>query len=426
MSQPTNGRNSDRQPAASPYPRLAARALETALADTPVVCLVGPRQSGKTTLVRMAAPERPYVSLDEPGYLHAAALDPAGFVDSLPKGVTLDEVQRVPELLPALKRAVDRDRQPGRFLLTGSANLLLLPRVTESLAGRLEIVQLLPLTEAEKERSAGTFLADFLGGRLRAEVGGEAPGPGPSLPARLVAGGYPEPLTRSPARARQWHRQYVKALLERDLHDLARVRASEDVGRLLALLALRPGSLLNASGLGRELGLHRETALLYLGLIERLFLVRRLPAWHRHPARRLVKDSKVWLVDCGLAATLAGLKESDWFERRELMGHLLEAFVVGQLGALAAATDPELGLCHYRDKDKVEVDLVITRGPATWGVEVKAATSVSDRDLKGLRRLRAQCGGDFRGGMVLHTGADALPLGPEPFLAVPMRWLWER
>jgi uncharacterized protein len=408
------------------YPRTIATALKEALADTPVVSLLGARQSGKTTLVQTVAPERPYISLDEENYFQTATMDPAGFVDSLPEFVTIDEVQRVPALMPAIKRSVDRDRRAGRFLLTGSANLLLLPQVSDSLAGRMEVIRLQPLTESEKERSPGSFLRDLLDGRFKPEIAGATGQIGLTLPERLVAGGYPEPLTRSSSRARQWHRHYLRAIVERDIKDIGRIRQGEDVARLLELLAQRTASLLNASSLAKDLGLNRVTVEHYLLLLERLFLVRRLPAWHRHPARRLVKTPKVHLVDSGLAATLAGIGETDWLERRELMGHLLESFAVQQIISQGSWTDPDLRFWHYRDKDKVEVDLVITRARAVWGIKVKAAASVCERDVRGLQRLAAQSGTDFRSGILLYTGANILTLGKGPFLAVPVQELWER
>ena len=407
------------------YPRLITKALTEALTDTPVVCLLGPRQSGKTTLVQTLTPERGYVSLDEENYFSTAGADPVGFVAGLPAVVTLDEIQRVPELLPAIKRAVDRDRQPGRFLLTGSANLLLLPRIAESLAGRMESVHLQPLTEAEKERGPGTFLREFLTGSLKAEITGDQKQVSLDLPARLVAGGYPEPLTRTPARARQWHRQYLRSIIDRDVRDVARIKDGDRLAGLLELLALQTGGLLNTSGLAQKLGLYRETVEHYLTALERLFLVRRLPAWHRSATRRLVKAPKVHIVDSGLAATLAGMDEDDWITKRDVMGHLLESFIVQQLMTEASWTDPDLRFWHYRDKDKVEVDLVITRGRKTWGVEVKAAASVTEHDAKGLSRLAAQAGRDFVSGILLYSGFDVLPVASSSFLAVPIRKLWE-
>ncbi len=407
-------------------PRSLEPVVREALADTPVVCVLGPRQSGKTTLVRQLAPDRAYVSLDEHNYHQTALADPAGFVASLPDAVTLDEVQRAPALLPAIKNVVDQDRRPGRFVLTGSANLLMVPTVTESLAGRMEIAQLHPLTESEKAHAPGHFLSDLLNGAIKPGIRPESASEGPTLPDRLVAGGYPEPLTRTPVRSRQWYRQYLRSIIDRDVRDVARVRDAHELGRLLELLALRSAGLLNASNLADTLGLHRSTVDHYIAVLERLFLVRRLPSWHRNPAKRLIRSPKVHLVDTGLAATLADLTAYDWLGRRDRMGHLLASFVVQQLIAQATWTEPDLRFWHYRDKDRVEVDLVITRGQKTWGIEVKAARTLAPGDGKGLVRLADRCGGDFVSGVLLYAGRDCLPLADRRMLAVPLSELWER
>ena len=408
------------------YPRLLEPVIREALADTPVVCVLGPRQSGKTTLVQRLAPERAYISLDENNYYRTAVDDPEGFISSLPDAVTLDEVQRAPAVLPAIKLAVDKNRRPGRFLLTGSANLLFVPKVTESLAGRMEIAQLYPLTEVEKECKPGRFLNALLEGTLRPEIKGVTVTAGTGLAERLVAGGYPEPLGRSPRRARQWYRQYLRIIVERDVQDIARVRDAQKLARVLELLALRSAQLVNASALAGDLGLRRPTIDHYLAVLERLFLVRRLPAWHGNASKRLVKTPKVHLLDSGLAAALCDLSAVDWLHQRERMGLLLESFVVQQLVAQAAWTDPDLRFWHYRDSDQIEVDIVMTRGSKTWGVEVKAAASLTDGDGKGLKRLADRCGDDFQRGLLLYTGQDILPLGDKRMLAVPLNALWTR
>jgi predicted AAA+ superfamily ATPase len=411
---------------AAPLPRGLAPALRAALADTPVVCLLGPRQCGKTTLARSLAPDFGYVTFDDADALTLARSDPNGFLAALPDPVILDEIQRAPDLLRALKLSVDRDRRPGRFLLTGSANLLLLPRLGESLAGRMTIIELQPLTVSEQERSPGSFLSTWLAGHIKpALAASPEPTAALALAARVIAGGFPEPLTRSPARARAWHRDYVRALLERDVNDVARIKEPRDLTRLLSLLALRTGELLNISTLSNELDLQRETVENHLAACERLYLVRRLQPWHRHAAKRLIKTAKLHFVDSGLAATLANLAVEDWHDQRARFGHLLETFVLQQLTAQAGWTDPDLSFWHYRDKDQVEVDIVITRGRRTWGVEVKATATPTHADISGLRRLAAQCGDDFGGGLLLHAGTHLIPLGDPRFLAVPLTKLWE-
>ena len=409
------------------YPRPLVRILRRALADTPVVCLTGPRQSGKTTLVRTMMPERPFFSLDHAPYLSAAKADPAGFVAALPREVTIDEIQRAPELLPAIKLSVDLDRRPGRFVLTGSANLLLVPTVTESLAGRMEIARLMPLSESEKERRPGRFLSDLLAGAVTPVLrpGGHMVDPA-GLGRRLVSGGYPEPLARSQARARQWHRQYIQSIVDRDVLDVGRVRDANGVARLLQLLAVRNGELLNTSGLSRELGLDRTTVREYIAVLERLFLVRRLLPWHRNVGKRLVRTPKMHVLDSGLAATLAGLGPGDWIAKRDRMGHLLESFVAHQLVTLAGWTDPDIRFWHFRDKDGQEVDLVMTLGNRTWGMEVKATSTPGRSAGRGMARLAALCGNDFEGGILFYNGRDILPLAGQDTLAVPVSELWTR
>jgi predicted AAA+ superfamily ATPase len=409
-----------------PFPRHIRSAIDAALADTPVVCLLGPRQCGKTTLVQTFSNHREYFSLDEEVYATNAQSDPVGLLTFTPHPKTIDEVQRAPLLLQALKTVVDNNRRPGQFLLTGSANLLLMPQLGDSLAGRVEYVYLHPLTDAEKARTPGNFLRTLINHEFATASGAiSADKSSPPLPERLVAGGFPEPLTRLPARARQWQRQYLNTLIERDVRDIARIRDVSQLRRLLEMLALQNAELLNVSALSNALGVRRETIDHYLAILERLFLVRPLLAWHKHDANRLIKSPKMHFVDSGVATMLAGLTTADWIQQRDRFGHILESYVVQQVVAQAGWTDPDLRFWHYRDKDQVEVDLVITRGKETWGVEVKAAATVQSRDGAGLLRLSEQCGKSFRGGILLYSGTAIVPLSNPKILAVPLQLLWQ-
>ena len=406
------------------FKRSLGAAISIALTDTPVVCLLGPRQSGKSTLVQCLRPDRAYFDLDDDELAATAGADPSGFVKALPRRVTLDEIQRVPELLRGIKISVDQQREPGRFILTGSANLLLLPRASESLAGRMEILQLHPLTESEKERSPGAFLKTFLDGRFEKEIRPSEDFDPLSLARRLASGGYPNAVERSPERAQVWHRQYLRTLMERDIRDVARIRDSTQLQRVLEKVAYQSAGLLNGSALGRELGLDRDTIHHYLDILEKLFLIRLLPAWHRNRGKRLVKSPKTHLLDSGLSTTLMELQPSEWNTRRGDFGKLLESFVVQQLVAQAGWTDSGLKFWHYRDRDQREVDCVITRGSTVWGVEVKTSRSVSQADTKGLKRLAEQAGEDFHSGIVLYSGESTVRLGDDRFLAVPISKLW--
>jgi uncharacterized protein len=389
--------------------------------------VLGPRQCGKSTLARLLMPQYGYVSLDDPDALALAHKDPRNFMSALPDPVIIDEIQRAPELMRTIKHSVDRDRRPGRFVLTGSANLLMMPKLGDSLAGRMAVLDLQPLTAAERARQPGDFLRMWLAGELQPTLSlAEAPLFNQlDLPSRLMLGGFPEPLNRTPDRARMWHRDYLRSLLDRDVNDVARIREPREVGRLLNLLALRTGELLNVSTLANELDLRRETVDNYLSACERLYLVRRLQPWHSHESKRLIKTPKLHFVDSGLAATLADLVPDDWIQRRDRCGHLLESFVLQQLIAQAGWTDPDLKFWHYRDKDLVEVDIVMTRGKRVWGVEVKATATPSLADVSGLRRLAAQCGKDFAGGVLFHSGDHLITVGDGRFLAVPLAKLWQ-
>jgi len=368
-------------------------------------------------------PKRLLVSLDESRYLDIARSDPDGFIASLPTHVSIDEIQRAPVILRAIKRAVDLDRQPGRFLLTGSANLLFLPNVDESLAGRMEIKRLQTLSESEKNNQPGKFLQTLLTDGFKPEIGKQT-AQHHELVSRLLSGGYPEAYKRTPTRTRSWHREYLRSIVDRDVRDVARIKDAEDVARLLKLLAIRTGELQNTSGLANELKLSNVTIEKYLTVLERLFLIRRLPSWQKNHANRLIKAPKIHLVDSGLSATLADLDEDSWRDDRSRMGHLLESFVVQQVISQVGWTNEDLQCQHYRDKDQLEVDLVITQGRKTWGIEVKASSSVSIRDTRGLKRLSNICGDHFEAGVVLYNGEDTLPLGDSKLLAVPISKLW--
>ena len=405
------------------YPRYIEPALKTALADTPVVCLLGSRQTGKTTLVQQLKPNRAYISFDDHDLLTTAKDDPAGFVQGLPVPVILDEVQRVPELLLPIKVAVDRQRIPGQFLLTGSANLLLLPKVQESLAGRMEVIHLHPLSEMEKQGSRRSLLESLLAGTIKTSIAAEqivAAG----ISEAICQGGYPEPNRRTPARAAQWYKQYLRAIIQGDVKDIATIRDQNELLRLMELMVYQTANLLNISNLAVDLGIDRATAEKYLLVLERLFLVRRLPPWRRNRAKRLIKTPKVHVIDSGLAAALQGMTIKDWQAQGIEFGRLLESFVVQQMICQAGWVDNDLRFSHYRDKDQTEVDLVIEQGRKVWAVEVKRAASVNEKDGAGLARLSAQAGKDFQCGVLLYSGVNCFPLKINNCFAVPINRLW--
>lgn len=376
-------------------PRHAAKQMTTALVDTPVVMVNGPRQCGKTTLVRgFAADGRRYISLDDETALSAARDDPAGFLRPLDRPI-LDEVQRAPELLRAIKPSVDRDRRPCRFLLTGSADLLTLPTVSDSLAGRMEVVTLLPLSQAELERTATRFVDQAFSGQLpessEAITGGK-------LVQRVLRGGYPEMLRRAdPARRRNWARDYIAAIVQRDARDVSAIERLDALPRLLRILAQHSGQLTTFTRIGGQIGLDDKTARKYLGVLEQLFLVHRLEPWHGNRLSRLVKTPELHFLDSGLLAALLGVSSERVAGDRTALGALLETFVFTEVLKMAMVCERQIALHRYRDKDRNEVDLVIEdEAGGIVGLEIKAATTVRPADFAGLWKLAAPAGRDCR------------------------------
>lgn len=415
-------------PEDTPYPRLALPRLEAALADTPVVVLHGPRQCGKSTLARIAAARHGHacLTLDDDNILRAAREDPVGFCANLPPKVVIDEIQRAPELFTSLKAIVDRDRRPGRFILTGSANVLLLPRLADSLAGRMEVLRLAPLAQIEIARAtAGAGFIDRLFAADFSVSSKPKPRLGDELIERVTTGGFPPALARAtPRRRRDWHLAYADSLVQRDIRDLANIRSLESVPRLLELAATQTSQLFNANALSAPLELTRPTVREYLALLEKLFLIELLPPWHHNRLNRLIKTPKLHLADPGLAASLLGYDIAALKADRSAFGPLLESFVFQELRRLATGTDNAYRFFHYRDKDQVEVDVIIERdGRDLCGVEVKASSTVTSYDFAGLRRVQEACGPKFKCGVVFYDGETALPFGKNLF-AVPYPALW--
>ena len=407
------------------HPRFVLPRLVEALADTPVVLIHGPRQCGKTTLARAVGDEAgySYVSFDGDVLRASAQADPVGFVDDLPAKVILDEVQRVPELFTALKAAVDRDRRPGRFILTGSANVLLLPRLADSLAGRMEILRLHPLAQAELAGRPSGFLGALFGDGFKANQQARL---GKELAGLIAAGGYPAALARSSSRRRAtWYRDYIETLVQRDVRDLARISSLDVLPRLLALAAGQTARLLNVADLASPFQLSRPTIRDYVTLLARVFLLEELPPWHSNRLSRLIKTPKLHLGDTGLACALLGLDAAALWADRTLLGQLLETFIFQELRRQASWQDEPVAFHHFRDKDGVEVDIVLEgSGQRVAGVEVKASATITASDFRGLRKLKESAGKRFVAGVVLYDGEVTAPFGDRLF-AVPIRSLWE-
>ena len=404
------------------FPRFATEIVTTALRDTPVVMVTGPRQCGKTTLVRnLIAGEREFITMDDDTILASARSDPTGLVRDFDR-TTIDEIQRAPDLLRAIKRSVDEDRRPGRFLLTGSANILTLPQVSESLAGRMEIVSLLPLSRAEIRGRKPTFLRAAFAGKI---VGSAEVLMGESLVEVVLIGGYPEMLRRKDSkRRRPWALDYVRAIVQRDVREIAEVEKLDQMPRLLRILASHSGQLTNFTQTGGQMGMDDKTTGKYIGILEQLFLVRRVEPWFRNRLKRLVKTPKLHFLDSGLLSVLLGATADRVARDRAIFGTLLETFVFAEVLKQTSWSDESYVMHHYRDKDQDEVDLVIEAGNGTLiGIEVKAGATVNAADFKGLRKLASACGDDFKLGVVLYDGARTVPFG-DHFFAAPISCLW--
>ena len=406
------------------YPRFAWFKLQDALADTPAVLIHGARQCGNTTLARMAGGDYAYFSFDDENILAAARRDPVGFVERLPQCVVLDEVQRIPELFAMLKYAIDRDRKPGRFLLTGSANLMLLPQLSDSLAGRIEVLQLFPLAQCELAGRQATFLQQIFG--VAAPATSPSKRLGDELIGRIVNGGFPEPLRRvTESRRRVWYRNYIDTLIQRDIRDIAKISSLEAIPKLLQMIANHSGQLVNMSELAKAFQLSRPTIEHYVALLRQIFLVEFLQPWFGNQNKRLIRTPKVHLMDTGLATAVLKLNAQQLQRNHSMLGHLLESFVYAELRKQASWLDAEMAFYHYRDKDQYEVDIVMEDGDGRLlGIEVKAAATVTNRDFNGLRRLQRVAGERFHRGVLLYDGKHLLSFGEELY-AVPVSRLWE-
>jgi uncharacterized protein len=406
-------------------PRKASGLIAEALADTRVVTLNGARQAGKSTLARLAAAASPGAAvrlLDDPATLRAARDDPASFVehDGL---MVIDEVQLAPDLFRSIKVAVDTDPRPGRFLLTGSAQILALRQLPDALPGRMEIIELWPFSQGEIDHSPDTFIdAAF------------ARGPGLSRTSalrkrdyldRVVRGGYPEAIRRSPRRRAAFFESYLTNLIERDVKELAAIERRGDLRRLLALLAGRSGGLLVPATLATESGIPRTTLNRYLELLTAVFLIKQLPAWSASQTQRAVGTPKLAFTDTGIASHLLGQDTTRLGAPDGAAGPMIETFVLMELARQLTWSTERARLYHYRTKDKVGVDAIVeTPDGRVVAIEVKAGATVRSEDLAGLRHLTHRLGSRLVAGYVLYTGQQTLPFG-DRLRALPIDALWQ-
>lgn len=405
------------------YHRFSEASLREALQDTPVVLIHGSRQCGKTTLaLAVGAPlGYHYISLDDDNQLQAAKADPVGFVESLPELTILDEIQRAPELFTSIKASVDRNRKPGRFILTGSANVLLLPQLADSLAGRMEIIHLRPLARCEITGQKPTFIDQLFSADFGSDSNQNAyPRLGESLADILCQGGYPAAIARDSAKRRTvWYRDYIATIIQRDVQDVASIRNLDVLPRLLTLAASQTARLFNATDLASPFALSRPTIREYLTVLEQIFLIEQLQPWHANRLSRLIKTPKLHLTDTGLACALLGVNSQTLWQDKSLLGQLLETFIYQELRKYAGWHNEPLNFYHFRNKDMIEVDIIVEQGRQLAGIEIKAAATVTQGDFKGLKKLQDLCGEQFAAGVVLYDGENILPFG-ERLFAVPI------
>ena len=404
------------------YPRFAKARIEEALTDTRVVLVAGPRQSGKTTLVtEIASDVLPFLTLDERTVLKSAVDDPVGFVRGLNRAV-IDEIQRAPGLLLAIKRSVDRDATAGRFLLTGSADLVTIPTVADSLAGRISIIRLLPLSQSEISGQKSNFIDRVFAAKFPVAnhlvVGDD-------LVETVLSGGYPEPLGRKLWRRKQdWYQDYLYTILQRDIREVAQVEQPSIMPNLLRVLAEHSGQLVNYSRIGSAIGLNHVTTQKFLRVIESLYLVQTLEPWFTNRLKRLTKSPKLHFLDSGLLASMRNITPNVVRKDRTLFGPILETFVLGELCKIATWSCQRCRFSHFRDKDCNEVDIVLENmSGEIVGIEVKSRATVYPKDFAGMRKLAEACGDKFIQGLVLYDHDVVVPFGAKMY-ATPLSCLW--
>ncbi len=409
------------------YPRLLKPSVEAACQDTPVVLLNGARQTGKTTLAKEIYASHGngnYFTLDDPTTLLAAKSDPTGFIQNLPEQVILDEVQQCPDLFPAIKISVDNNRIPGRFLLTGSANILLLPKLSESLAGRMETITLWPLSHCELANGVSSGIVDDLFvGDLHSRTYPSMTRD--SLIRRIVVGGFPEPVQREQdARRQKWFASYLTTILQKDIRDLANIDGLSSLPTLLGLLASRSSNILNVSEVSNALSMPYATITRYITLLEATFLVERIPAWSGNLGARFVKTPKVLLTDTGLACHLLGLDAQRLGRDGVSLGMLVESMVTMELKKQASWSRLTPSIYHWRSQARQEVDIVLESSNGDIvGVEVKTAAVVNIADFRGLKAMQDAIGAQFIRGILFYNGESLVPFG-ENLYAVPISALW--
>ena len=406
------------------YKRWQEKVLKLALNNRRVVILSGARQCGKTTTSKiMVDKNATYRTLDDSTLFQAAKNDPQGFV-KLSKGtMIIDEIQRVPELITAIKKAVDENTRYGQYLITGSVNLQTLPTVKESLAGRVKKIRLRPLTQGEILKKEPQILH-----RLQTQDFVNNNGYDKEKISEIIfKGGFPEPLNyKDKVERTAWYKDYLNTVIEFDLHDISNIKRQDSLKELVAIIASFSSKFIDKSKITAALSIANQTLDSYLGVLENTYLVDKLSPWLKTDYERVNKQSKYFITDTGLMASLLNWKEDDLILDVDKSGKIFETFVYNQLVSQVELDNNEYELYHYRDREKREIDFIIQDTNCNiYGIEVKAGSSVTKDQFKHLKWFSQNLakGKSFKG-IVLYTGEHVIPFG-ENMLAVPMNNLWD-
>lgn len=406
------------------YPRAIGPYLQEAIADTRVVLVNGARQSGKSTLSRSVDQDAIVRLLDDPAVLASAQLDPVNFCEH--EGLMLiDEIQLYPELVRAIKLVVDHNPQPGQFLLTGSANVLALASLPDAMPGRMETIELWPLGQCEIEGTLTSFVDQAFNVSLASSsTSSTTPLKKRDYLERATRGGFPEAVKRTTRRRSAFFQSYLTSLIARDVLQISDITRHGELLRILQRLASQATGLFVPNRLAQQTGIARTTLQRYLGLLESVFLIKRIPAWSAGPKTRAIGTPKLIFVDTGILGHLLGQDAGRLLEPDGMSGPILENFVISEIARHQTWAETNATLFHFRNKDGVEVDAVLeTPDGRIVGIEVKASSTVRPGDLKGLRHLAKLAPKQFVAGYVLYCGQQVLPLGDQLY-AVPIDALW--
>ena len=409
------------------YPRNLKNELLDSVQHSPVLLINGARQTGKSTLAKglFAAKSRPgYITLDDIATLDLAKSSPKTFLQGLDKRIIIDEVQRAPELFLSIKESIDNNRQAGRYILTGSANVLTLPKLSESLAGRMEIHTIWPLSQGEIRGKQECFVDEIFQTKKIPQVQETQL---PELLKMLVTGGYPSALERGTQRLREnWFNGYLSSIIERDVRALSEIERLTQLPDLLSLIASRSGGTENLADLSRSLALPYMTLKRYLGLLEAVYLVVPLNAWSHNIGKRLVKAPKLYINDSGLLCHLLRRDSKALETDRPLLGLVFENFVCMELLKQISWSQLRPRMYHFRTTDtRHEVDFVLEAADGRIvGIECKASANISQENFKGLRVLAEQAGKKFHRGIIIYNGSNVLMFADNLY-AVPVSALWE-